>query len=107
MVLDGNQFSDQNLLSITIVILRNSSHAKIENYMSYYMLDSLINKDKERNLYNLRGFIIEATLRDNTEAQIMAKRKSEDLINSKPKTDDASAAASTIAVTAMVTTAAT
>ena len=75
--------------------------------MSYYMSDSLMNKDKERNLHDLRGFIIGATLRDKTEAQIMAKRKSGDSIGSKPKTDDASAAASTTAATAMVAAAAT
>ena len=75
--------------------------------MFYYMLDSLMNKDKERNLHNLRGFIIRATLRDKIEIQIMAKRKNEDLTGSKPKTDDASAVASTIAATTMIATVAT
>ena len=107
MKLDGNQFSNQNLLSITLVTLYNNNYAKIESYIFYYISDSLINKDKERNLYNLRGFIIKATLRDKTEAQIMTKRKSGDSTGSKPKTDDASAAAFTTAATVMIAAAAT
>ena len=75
--------------------------------MFYYMLDLLMNKDKERNLHNLRGFIIRATLRDKTEAQIMTKRKSGDSIGSKPKTDDVSAAAFITAATVIVAPAAT
>src|SRR5437762_282964 len=90
-----------------LVILRNSDYAKIESYIFYYILDLLIHKDKERNLYNLRGFIIKATLRDKTEAQIMTKRKSEDLIGSKPKTDDVSAVAFTTAATTIIAAAAT
>ena len=75
--------------------------------MFYYMSDSLINKDKERNLHNLRGFIIRVTLRNKTEAQIMTKRKSEDLINSKPKTDNVSVATFITAATIMIAAAAT
>ena len=66
-----------------------------------------MNKDKERNLHNLRDFIIRATIRDKTEAQIMTKRKSGDLISSKLKTDDVSAVAFITAVTVIIAAAAT